>query len=211
MVGGIYKLTSPNGKSYIGQSMHLKRRIGEYRRLECKGQTKIYKAIKKYGFENFKIDYLFETNKNYKYINILLDSLEIKLIKKYDTIENGYNLQLGGSFGKHSNETKLKLSENRIGKKLSEETKIKIGDASRGKKISDKQKQMMSEFFMGKPLSEDHKNKLKISRQNRITTEETKIKMSKAQTGRKHSDETIIKMKESAKNRKNERKFNSNM
>jgi group I intron endonuclease len=203
MSSGIYILTSPSGKSYIGQSFNLKKRIGEYKRLECKGQIKIYRAILKHGFENFKVEYLFKTNNNFKYLKILLDSLEIHFIKQYNTLNNGYNIQLGGSNGKHSEETKEKLRVLHTGKKLSEETKRKIGEKSKNKKISDRQKKILSDKFKGKPLSEEHKLKLKISRNKRITSDETKLKMSKSQTGRIHSEETKLKMRESAIKRKN--------
>lgn len=45
---GIYRLISPSGKSYIGQSVNLEKRILAYARCDCALQTKIYRAIKKY-------------------------------------------------------------------------------------------------------------------------------------------------------------------
>lgn len=47
---GIYKITNPKGKIYIGQAYNLNERQGEYRRLECKGQPKLYNSLAKYGF-----------------------------------------------------------------------------------------------------------------------------------------------------------------
>lgn len=47
---GIYKITNPKGKIYIGQAYNLEERKGEYRKLECKGQPKIYNSLVKYGF-----------------------------------------------------------------------------------------------------------------------------------------------------------------
>jgi len=49
MSAGIYKLTSPSGKCYIGQSVNLEKRILSYARRDCVFQTKIYNAICKYG------------------------------------------------------------------------------------------------------------------------------------------------------------------
>ena len=46
---GIYRLISPKGKSYIGQSVNLEKRILAYARHDCTFQTKIYNAICKYG------------------------------------------------------------------------------------------------------------------------------------------------------------------
>ena len=46
---GIYCLTSPSGKKYIGQSMNINKRLSQYKRCENKNQTKIHMAILKYG------------------------------------------------------------------------------------------------------------------------------------------------------------------
>lgn len=54
---GIYKITSPTGKVYIGQSEDINRRFGEYKRLKnCKRQTKLYRSFKKHGVENHQFD-----------------------------------------------------------------------------------------------------------------------------------------------------------
>lgn len=55
---GIYKLTSPNGKCYIGQSIQLEIRFISYRNAHCKKQAHLYNAIKKYGWDNFKVEIL---------------------------------------------------------------------------------------------------------------------------------------------------------
>ena len=47
-------------------------------------------------------------------------------IKSLGTIANGYNIREGGSRGKHSLESRRKMSEARKGIKLSEETKRRI-------------------------------------------------------------------------------------
>ena len=75
---GIYKLTSPSGKCYIGQSVDIVQRILQYKKLQCKSQIKLYNAIKKYGFKNFKIEILYETNTQFKHLNSMLDIMEIR-------------------------------------------------------------------------------------------------------------------------------------
>ena len=52
----IYKLISPSKKCYIGQTVNLKRRLQNYACLNCKKQFQLYNAIKKYGFNNFKLE-----------------------------------------------------------------------------------------------------------------------------------------------------------
>lgn len=47
---GIYKITSPSGKIYIGQSIDIERRSKIYKKEDCKGQPKLYGSLVKYGF-----------------------------------------------------------------------------------------------------------------------------------------------------------------
>ena len=54
---GIYKITSPSGKIYIGESKNIKNRWLDYKKLSCKSQTKLYNSFKKYdvSFHTFEI------------------------------------------------------------------------------------------------------------------------------------------------------------
>lgn len=55
---GIYKITSPTGKIYIGQSVNLKRRFRDYKKLtnKIKNQRKLYRSFLKHGVENHQFD-----------------------------------------------------------------------------------------------------------------------------------------------------------
>lgn len=54
---GIYKITSPTGRIYIGQSKDIQGRRGQYTRIKyCSAQPRIYKSLKKYGFEAHQFD-----------------------------------------------------------------------------------------------------------------------------------------------------------
>jgi group I intron endonuclease len=50
---GVYKITSPTNKIYIGQSINIKNRKNQYIKLDksCIG-PKLYNSLKKYGWEN---------------------------------------------------------------------------------------------------------------------------------------------------------------
>ena len=48
---GIYKITSPSGKIYIGQSINIEKRINSYKYSASIKQRKIYNSIIKYGIE----------------------------------------------------------------------------------------------------------------------------------------------------------------
>ena len=56
----IYKITSPKGKIYIGQTWNFSERIYFYRTLKCKGQVKVYNSLKKYGYKSHKIEIICE-------------------------------------------------------------------------------------------------------------------------------------------------------
>jgi predicted acyltransferase (DUF342 family) len=51
---GIYKIISPSGKIYIGQTSNWIKRVKKYSRVDCKGQVKLYNSLKKYGFETLQ-------------------------------------------------------------------------------------------------------------------------------------------------------------
>lgn len=161
MIGYIYKLTSPNGKVYIGQTINLKRRFGEYDRHKSRnGSVKINNSLNKYGIINFKKEILFEGECTIQFLN----ELEIFYIKKYDSVKSGLNLQYGGLNGLHSEETKIKMRDsakklmlnkdyalNRNahwkGRKHSTESKDKMSKKRRGRKLTDEWKKNISKFL----------------------------------------------------------------
>jgi len=58
---GIYKITTPSGHIYIGQSCNLLRRRGDYVRLTIKSrQTPIHRSILKYGFNAHSFEIIHE-------------------------------------------------------------------------------------------------------------------------------------------------------
>ena len=108
----VYSHIFPNGKRYIGITSQpvVKRWGGGSGYKQC---PKVYKAIKKFGWENVKHFILFEGLQKEEAENI-----ERQLIIEFDTIRNGYNIEHGGNAaGTHSVETKKKISEGGKGKK----------------------------------------------------------------------------------------------
>jgi len=99
-----------NGKKYIGQtSRELYIRFQEHCSFKQTSPSRIKNAIKKYGKDCFSMEPLWESD---SCTQEELDVKEIELIKEYNTlVPNGYNLTLGGSGGRHSDETKKFLSE----------------------------------------------------------------------------------------------------
>lgn len=110
-MGKIYKLTSPAGKSYIGQTIRdLNHRLKQHEysvNYEKCGCFAIKAAIKKYGFINFIVEILIECP------NDELDYWEVKFIDEHNTLSpNGYNLTKGGAnrITNHTEEEKDKIS-----------------------------------------------------------------------------------------------------
>lgn len=133
----IYKLISPSGKCYIGQSNDFEKRLCKYRNKLCKSQIYLHSAINKYGWDNFKVEILYQTSGCFKYTQNILDYLEIKYIQEYNATDRniGYNIQKGGRGGKHSEETKEKMR-----KPKSEEAKLNMSKARKGKKPANTKK-----------------------------------------------------------------------
>jgi group I intron endonuclease len=106
---GIYKITSPSGKIYIGQSTDLKKRKKDYEKLKCYKQPKLYNSLQKYGWENHKFEIIEECPVD------KLNKKEIYWGLHYDVLEeNGLNLRLGDANGLCSKETKQKISLTRL-------------------------------------------------------------------------------------------------
>lgn len=57
---GIYKITSPSGKVYIGQSVDIKTRWSSYRTRDCPSQTILNKSFNKYGVKNHAFEIIEE-------------------------------------------------------------------------------------------------------------------------------------------------------
>lgn len=119
---GIYKITSPSGKVYIGQSLNMQLRLSQYKRNDCKSQPKLLNSLNKYGSEN----HVFEVVEHC--VIDLLNERERYWQDFYDCTKKGLNCRLtktNDKSGTISEETKIKLRNLYIGKKRSEESVIK--------------------------------------------------------------------------------------
>ena len=57
---GIYKIISPSGKVYIGQSKNIEHRHNQYKLLHCQQQPKLYNSLKKHGWDKHTVEILEE-------------------------------------------------------------------------------------------------------------------------------------------------------
>ena len=154
---GIYKITSPTNKIYIGQSINIEERFRSYKKLKnCKNQIKLLNSFNKHGVLNHNFEVLEECEFE------VLDERERYWQEYYNSCgEFGLNLILTGTSKKkslHSKETIDKIKEARKKQKIShsEETKLKISNSNKGRKLSEEQI-----LGLKKPKSKEHKQKLK--------------------------------------------------
>jgi group I intron endonuclease len=106
---GIYKITNPKGKIYIGQSTNIESRERQYSRLDnCKQQIRLYRSLKKYGYSNHTFEIVEECEVEE------LNARERYWQDFYNVLEEGLNLRLtetSDRSGKLSEETKEKMSK----------------------------------------------------------------------------------------------------
>jgi group I intron endonuclease len=167
-----------NNKSYIGLTKQEPTKRWQNGLGYNKNQPLFYKAIQKYGWENFEHELLEGNLKTLQEAN----QREIFWISYYHTwVEDpecqGYNLTRGG--------------DGLAGHRLTEETKQKISRANKGKARSETFKQQLSLRMSG---SNNHFY-------GRTHTEETKQKISEATLGRKHTEAAKHKIGAAAQNR----------
>jgi group I intron endonuclease len=164
---GIYKITSPTNKIYIGQSINIENRVLKYKLNDCKNQKILYSSLKKYGFDNHNFEILC-----YCEISELND-------------KERYYQDLYSAIGLNGLNCKLTTCKDRSGL-LSEETKRKISTSNKGRVISDKEKLRLKTLNVGRKASEETKMKMSLS----------KVGKQSAMLNKKHSKETKQKMSE---------------
>lgn len=224
---GIYKITSPSKRIYIGQSINILGRFDRYKKADCKKQIRLHRSLLKHGAEKHKFEILCECKREE------LNDLEIYYIDLYQSFNHnfGLNLREGGRQAKPSEETKekmrLKLIERHKHNKyiVSEETRKKLSIAATGRRHSKEfiekitrinKKENWSEFRLKQHIkrleenkklpkkytSQETREKLRIANVGKKASQETRDKLSKIRTGRIPSQETRDKISKANKGKK---------
>jgi group I intron endonuclease len=220
-IAGIYGLRNIlTNKWYVGQSIDVKFRWKKYSYSDCRNQTKLFNALKKYGYDSFEKIILEECLPDANVLNLREDYW----IDYYDAIDNGYNIRRAGGKGPMPQETKDRISnalkgkpcpEYRkkmisdtllgkctgekhpmFGKKHSEETKKKIREARAKQVITKEHRENMSKALMGKIVTEETRERISQSHKGKIMSGEARKKMSLARLGKPMSEETKKKISE---------------
>lgn len=163
MIIGIYKITSPSNKIYIGQSTNIEKRWNDYKKFyNCISQSRLYRSLKKYDSNNHKFEIL---NNLIGYwsdeqLQKELDELESFWINHYNSIKEGLNIKEGGIGGKHNQETKDKISKALKNKPREEWVKEKISKGIKGRKFNEEWKNKISENKKGYKYSKESRKKI---------------------------------------------------
>lgn len=173
---GVYKITSPSNKIYIGQSINIEDRWKKYQKYpeSIKNQTKLYNSLKKYGWEQ----HIFEIIEECEESKLLERETYWKIFYKVLDIPS-LCCRIDGKGGRNSKETNLRIGKIHKGKKYTEESKQKISKSKKGTVFTEEHKRKISEAKKGKTfLSNEAKDKISKSNKNKIRTSLTKEKIS---------------------------------
>tara|TARA_R110002126_G_scaffold167505_3_gene315936 strand:- start:37 stop:918 length:882 start_codon:yes stop_codon:yes gene_type:complete len=219
---GIYLISSPSGKKYVGQSRDIYERWKKYDNLQCKAQPRLYNSFLKYGVDKHEFtvlelcefDELNIRERHYqeqydvlgkKGLNCLYQKTEDKprvvsaeTRAKMSVAQKNNGEQIRKRLMGHyvSPETRAKISASNKGKIHSKESIARIVKAMTGSKCSEETKAKMSAALMGNKnsLGHNHSKESIAKMKGRIVSNETKERMSAALKGRVVSDETKAKI-----------------
>lgn len=179
-----------NNKKYVGiTKTSFAKRWGKDGSGYIRGKNSAFgRAIEKYGWENFTHD-IFTTNISKE----RACALEIILIETLRTRDKryGYNIQPGGQLGN-------------AGVVFSEESRAKMREAKVGKKLTEEHRKHISESLIGhKPanFTEESKMKLRLANIGKTIPDDTRAKISNTLTGITRSEETKQKMSDNHANK----------
>lgn len=190
-------INKTNGKIYVGQTCIKPEKRWNYGR-GYKGNGYFYKAIQKYGWDNFEHEIVASNLTKSE-----ADNFERTLIKKLDLLNpnKGYNLQDGGAHGRPSEISKINIKNAAQKRGLNEEYRLKQSRSHIGLQVGDKN------GMYGKKHTEEARKKQREASLGKHPSDETRKKMSEAHSGQNnsmfgktHSDETRKKISDALKN-----------
>jgi len=167
---GVYKITNPKGRIYIGSSSNIRARFSSYKNLHCADQPKLYNSFVKYGIEN----HTFVIEKECEYDDLYKNEREIG--EKYSVLKYGLNCALPTYADKKqafSEEARLRISMSKRGNKNPQFGKVGILSTMFGKKKTPEQL---------------------INQSNALKGRTGKSGADHHMFGKKHTDEAIAKM-----------------
>lgn len=197
----VYLITNKvNGKVYVGQTSNgIKTRWRGHCAEAKRSNLRLYRALKKYGYESFDIRMIHGPSLSQEESN----ALEVKEILNHRSTnpDFGYNYSTGGECSaagvKWSLTSRTERSRIMAGRKHSAETRKKISLAQMGLRhgaCSAETRAKIRTAHLGKPHSAAHRAKLSEALTGRRLSPETRARLSLAMTGKTLPDETREKI-----------------
>lgn len=189
MTCGVYSLTTPSRKVYIGSSVKAERRIRAHHSLAKRGldNPKLNNAFRRYGGFVGRIILICRPEDRLMYEQLCIDALK----PQYNCSPNATALLA------HTSQTRQRLRELNKGKRVSAETKQKLRIAQTGRRHTAEARAKMSAFRKGKSPSAAHRASLSASQKGKTLAPQHRAKLTGGNgwwKGRKHKAETIAKM-----------------
>lgn len=191
---GIYKITSPTNKVYIGQSRNVRKRINAYKNVKEIGkQKKIFASLLKHGADAHIFEIAHE----------LPEDIDQDTLDRYEQFYMDHYINLGfkmlnicptansQSGHKWSDESKKNQSERMKGKP----------SGRKGAKLTDEQKAILLACRKGSKASEETKRKMSLSQMGKKRGPMPRHiveRLAALKRGKKLSPEHIEKLKQSA-------------
>lgn len=229
VIAGIYKIESPTGKVYIGQSYDIYDRWDMHRWYAKKNFNYfIYRSMSKYGIDAHKFMVIHELPKDVSKETVTnYEQVYMDAYRDCGIIMLNMTTAAGTTKGrKHTEEAKKKMSENRKGNPNWQKGVLMAAEVNKGNKYSlghrhsEETKKKMSISSMGckgptgrvswnkgKTFSEEIRKKMSESQKKRTGrvgkphSLESRKKMSEWHTGKVLSEETKIKIGKAVKGR----------
>jgi group I intron endonuclease len=165
---GIYKITSPSGKIYIGQAVNIEKRKKNYSKLRCKKQPRLYNSLLKYGFS----EHIFEVIEECRVED--LNTRERHWQDFYDVLsEKGLNCKLTPT-----DEQKQEVSMETRKKQSDSHTGVPKGPATQ------EHREKIRQTRIGVPRLQETKEKISKARTGIPRKKDTVEKIRKALTGK---------------------------
>lgn len=196
-VSGVYRITNmKNGRSYVGSSVVLKKRLSEHcRQLSANRHHSSF--LQRCWNKNRPSDFKFEVLAYCRPEDVLMYEQLFM-----DALSPEYNTSpvAGSQFGyRHTIETRKKMSRSRrkdfspfTGKSHTDETKLKISESRKGKGATgwtDERRRKISEALKGRIITQEARDKISETLRGHKQSRETIEKRSKKLLGRKMSEE----------------------
>jgi group I intron endonuclease len=169
----IYKITSPTGRIYVGQTSRLSDRVSAYRNCNMNRQEILKNSILKHGWDKHNFEVIEECTTD------TVNEREIYWIQELQSYYYANSLGMNMTFG----------GGGCRGRKDTNEVKKKRALSNTGRKHTEKSKQLISFSKKGKV-----KPRLGI-----LHREDTKLKISAAKTGVKQTADTVTARVQSMK------------